>query len=195
MAALPWVEVPEFVDTLAKQTSTSARTLELIILTAVRSGEARGARWTEFDFAGRAWTIPAERMKRGVPHRVPLSEEAIKVLGKVRGLDSEFVFPSASQSKDGQSRVQSDMVFTSLYKRMGRSGFTTHGFRSSFRDWCSECVHADREIAEAALSHATGSAVERAYARSDLFDRRRKLMDQWGKYVSGEAGNVVSMVG
>ncbi len=193
MAALPWSDVPGFMIDLAGREGVSARTLEFIILTAVRSGEARGARWSEIDLTARTWTIPGERMKRGVPHRVPLSAEALAVLAKVKGLDPELVFPSPNRDKDGNGQAQSDMVFKALYKRMSREGFTTHGFRSSFRDWCSESAHAEREIAEAALAHATGNSTERAYARSDLFERRRKLMERWGQYLAGKSGNVVQL--
>ena len=112
----------------------------------------------------------------------------------MKGLDADLVFPSAQRGKDGQAKVQSDMVFKACFKRMKREGFTTHGFRSSFRDWASESAHAEREVAEAALSHAVGNEVERAYARSDLFERRRKLMDAWGRFCAGEQGDVVQMV-
>lgn len=193
MAALPWQDVPAFMVELAQREGVSARTLEFVILTAVRSGEARGARWAEIDLTAKTWTIPGERMKRGVQHRVPLSDAAVAILEKVKGLDTDLVFPSAIRAKDGSAKPQSDMVFKALYDRMKRKGFTTHGFRSTFRDWCSESAHAEREIAEAALAHATGNAVERAYARSDLFERRRKLMDLWGQYASGKSGNVVQL--
>ena len=130
-------------------------------------------------------------MKRGVPHRVPLSEAAVAVLERVRGLDNELVFPSFQRGERGESRAQSVMVFKALMKRMGREGITVHGMRSSFRDWCSESAHADREVAEAALSHATGNEVERAYARSDLFERRHMLMDRWSQFCTKKEGRVV----
>lgn len=192
LAALDWRELPAFVSELREREGLSARTLEFIILTAARSGEARGARWSEID--GNVWTVPGERMKRGVPHRVPLAPEALAVLEQVQGLDEEYVFPSAHRANDGGAKPQSNMVFKSLLNRMGREGFTVHGFRSSFRDWCSESAHAAREVAEVALSHTTGDQVERAYARSDLFERRRTLMDSWGRYVSGGRSNVVQVV-
>lgn len=193
MASLPWQEVPAFMAELAEREGLSARTLEFIILTATRSGEARGARWSEFDFDKGVWTVPAERMKRGLPHRVPISAEMVAVLDKVRGLDDDFVFPSTQRAPNGETREQSVMVFKSLLKRMGRKGFTVHGFRSSFRDWASERAHVEREVAEAALSHATGNEVERAYARSDLFERRKKLMDAWGWYCAGKPGEIIQM--
>ena len=177
---------------LSERKGLSARTLELLILTATRSGEARGARWSEFQ--GAEWIIPAERMKSGRPHRIPLSDEALAVLDNVRGLDEELLFPSQKRNPDGTSRVQSDVVFKALMKRMNIEGITTHGFRSTFRDWCGESARADREVAEAALAHSFGSKVERAYARSDLFERRRILMNAWGQYATGKAGKVVQMV-
>ncbi|SOC10186.1 integrase [Rhodobacter sp. JA431] len=194
MAALPWGDLPAFWAQLGARDAIAARCLEFLILTAARSGEARGARWAEIDLEARVWNVPAERMKRGIAHRVPLCEPALSVLKTVRGLDADFVFPSVQRSKSNEARPMSDMVFKGLFKRMGREGFTTHGFRSTFRDWASESAHADREVAEAALAHATGNAVERAYARSDLFERRRALMDAWGRYATGEAGQVVEMV-
>lgn len=191
-ASLSWREVPEFMTALSEREGTSARCLELLILTASRSGEVRGARWAEIE--GSVWTIPGERMKRGVQHRVPLAPEALAVLEKVKGLDGDLIFPSVQRLRNGDGKEQSNMVFKALLKRMGRDGFTIHGFRSSFRDWCSESAKADREVAEAALSHATGNAVERAYARSDLFERRMALMDAWARYATGQSGEVVKMV-
>jgi integrase len=193
MAAMDWQDLPGFMVDLARREGVSARTLEFIILTGVRSGEARGARWNEIE--GNIWTVPGERMKRGVPHRVPLTPDALSVLDKVRGLDEDLIFPSVQRGKDGKGKVQSVMVFKALFKRMNRNGFTTHGFRSTFRDWCSESAKADREVAEAALSHATGSEVERAYARSDLFDRRVVLMDAWAWFClsAGRKGDVVEL--
>ena len=194
MPAMNWCKVPSFMAELAERDGISSRCLEFIILTAARSGEARGARWSEIDFEHATWTIPGERMKRGVEHRVPLCKGALAVLEQVRGLDAELVFPSVQRDKKGRSKEQSNMVFSALLKRMQKSGFTVHGFRSTFRDWASESARADREVAEAALSHATGNAVERAYARSDLFERRREMMDAWGRYVAGRQGSVVQMV-
>lgn len=191
MAALPWQELPPFLVELRKREGVSARALEFIILTASRSGEARGARWDEID--GGCWTVPADRMKRGIPHRVPLCQRALEILDEVRGLDGQFCFPSPSLGKDGNARPQSDVVFKALFGRMGIDCITTHGFRSTFRDWCGESALVSREVAEAALSHTTGNAVERAYARSDLFDRRATLMDTWGRYCVGETGQVVRL--
>ena len=193
LAAMAWADVPSFVGDLAQRDGVSARTLEFIILTAARSGEARGAKWGEIDLAAKVWTVPAERMKRGVEHRVPLSPEALAVLERVRGLDRDFVFPSTHRDGEGKVRAQSDMVFKSLLLRMNREGFTVHGFRSSFRDWCSESAHAQREVAELALSHAVGNEVERAYARSDMFERRRALMERWAQFCSGRSAKVFQL--
>ena len=194
MAALDWRRVPAFMSELADREGTSARTLEFIILTCCRSGEVRGARWSEVDLETKTWTIPGHRMKIGDPHRVPLSPQAVAVLEQVRGLDKELVFPSARR-KGQVVRQQSVMVFKALLKRMKHDHFTVHGFRSSFRDWCSESARAEWEVAEACLAHTVGNEVERSYARSDLFDRRRVLMERWADHVTGGTGAVVRMVG
>ena len=188
MPALSWSDVPTFMKELACRDGMSARCLEFIILTAARSGEARGGRWDEI--VGSTWTVPAERMKRGVVHRVPLSHQAKSLLERVEGLECSLIFPSRTPAKDGSFRTQSDAVFAALLKRMGRTGFTVHGFRSSFRDWCSEAAQADREVAEAALSHAVGNQAERSYARSDLFERRAGLMQQWANFICGSGGGL-----
>lgn len=186
-AAMPWQNVPAFFGELGTREGVSARCLELIILTGVRSGEARGARWEEFDMEEGVWTIPAERMKARETHRVPLTEEAKAVVEQLRGLHGDVVFPNR------QGRVASDMVFKALLKRMKCEGFTVHGFRSSFRDWAGESAHADRVVAEKVLAHAVGDDTERAYARSDLFDRRRELLEIWSQYVTGKSGDVIKL--
>ncbi len=190
LSAMHWQDVPGFVKELKQREGVSARLLEFLILTAARSGEARGAKWEEI--SKNTWTVPADRMKRNVEHRVPLSPQAICILENVQGLDSCLIFPSPNISSG--TRPMTDVAVGKLLNRMGVNGVTAHGFRSSFRDWASESAHADREVAEAALSHAIGNEVERAYARSDLFDRRRVLMDAWGQYCSGESGQVLQMV-
>lgn len=130
-------------------------------------------------------------MKRSIAHRVPLAPEARAILEKLKGHDSDLIFPSVQRGKGGAVRPQSVMVFKALFLRMGRDNFTTHGFRSCFRDWSSESAKVNREVAEAALSHTTGNAVERAYARSDLFERRRDLMNAWARYATKQIGMVV----
>lgn len=181
LAAMPWADLPAFYESLNERDGVSARTLQFIILTAVRSGEARDAQWDEFK--GNLWTIPARRMKTGRTHIVPLAPEALRILEQMRGLDPVYVYPQRSRTEDGSGKPQSINVFRALYQRMGCDGFTTHGFRSTFRDWCGEAADAPREVAEAALAHLPGQ-VERAYRRSTLLDRRRTLMDQWAEFVT-----------
>lgn len=194
MPAMAWRSLPDFMLSLKAREGVSARALEFAILTCARSGEVRGARWSEIDFAEKVWSIPAERMKARRPHRVPLTDDALSVLETMRGLDADLVFPSAQRSSDGKAKVMSDMAFAALMKRMKVEGITTHGFRSTFRDWCSESARADFELAEAALAHSVGNTTVRAYARSDLFERRRALMDAWAQFATGATGQVVQMV-
>lgn len=194
MPAMAWRSLPDFMLSLKAREGVSARALEFAILTCARSGEVRGARWSEIDLAAKVWSIPAERMKARRPHRVPLTEGALSVLEQMRGLDADLVFPSAQRSSDGKAKVMSDMAFAALMKRMKVEGITTHGFRSTFRDWCSESARADFELAEAALAHSVGNTTVRAYARSDLFERRRALMDAWAQFATGATGQVVQMV-
>ncbi|WP_411642606.1 tyrosine-type recombinase/integrase [Loktanella agnita] len=179
-AALPWAELPNFMEKLSRREGVSARLLEFLILTCSRSNEARGARWDEID--DHIWTVPPERMKARQEHRVPLSAPIDRILAGVAGLDDELIFPSIGKAKNGSSKKTSDQVFAALMKRMGVTGITTHGFRSTFRDWCRDNDMADRELAELVLAHKVGSAVERAYARSDLLERRTQLMDQWAEF-------------
>ena len=179
--AMAWQDVPDFMADLSKREGISARCLEWLIHTTVRSGEARGARWSEIQ--GNVWVIPKERMKASKEHRVPLTMQALVVLRKVKGLDSDLLFPSPVKGKGGAARELDYNAFKALFIRMERAGFTTHGFRSSFRDWCGDAARADRVVAEAALAHVVGSKVEQAYARSDLFDRRRELMESWSVFI------------
>ena len=183
-AALPWTELPAFYESLNERVGVSARTLQLINIIAVRSGEAREARLEELK--GDVWTIPAHRMKTGRAHIVPIVPEALRVLDQVRRLDKEYVFPQRGRATDGAGKPQSINVFRALYLRMGCEGITTYGFRSTFRDWCSEVAEAPREVAEAALSHVPGQ-IERAYRRSSLLDRRRVLMEQWAFFSTSAA--------
>lgn len=189
-SAMKWEDIPAFMGQLALREGVSARALEFIILTAVRSGEARGARWGEI--GADTWEIPSERMKAGKAHRVPLSVQARKVLERVEGLGREIVFPSPSAKS--VEVLQSDAAIRALLGRMGVEGITVHGFRTGFRVWAAECAHADREVAELCLAHSIGSKVERAYSRSDLFERRRSLMDSWGRFCAGESGEVLQLV-
>ena len=152
--------------------------LEFLVLTATRSGEVRGAQWVEIDLDAGVWTIPGERMKAAREHRVPLSTRAIEVLRETRqfGGGNRLIFPSA------RGRMLMGHVLGGLVKQL-KIAAVPHGFRSSFRDWCGETAQ-PRELAEAALAHTITNQVEAAYARSDLFDRRRRLMDDWATYLA-----------
>ena len=183
--ALPYKEVPAALETIAASTAGVATKacFEFLVLTAARSGEARGATWNEIDLDARLWTIPAKRMKGGVEHRVPLSESAIAALEEAAPLrdESGLVFPSPVGG-----RQLSDMTLTKILRTTGLAErATVHGFRSSFRDWAAECTNASYAAMELSLAHHVGNAVERAYARSDLLEQRRALMDQWAEYVVG----------
>ncbi len=193
MAALPFRDVPALMEQLADREAMAAHCLRFLILTAARSGEARGALWSEIDLAHGIWEIPASRMKAKNPHRVPLSAETLDILRQVKGLDAVLVFPSPQREATGQGKELSVNAFRPLMDRMQRSGFTTHGFRSAFRDWSSESAKADRVLAEAALAHVV-RGVEGAYARSDLLDRRRDLMDAWARFATGQTGQVIALV-
>ena len=180
--ALPYKELPAALRTIeASAASLSSKlALQFLILTAGRSGEVRGALWSEVDLGEGTWRIPGERMKAGVEHRVPLSTPAVDLLeraGKL-GDGKEFVFPSPVR----QDRPLSDATLTKVLRITGLAGkATVHGFRSSFRDWCADTGQ-PREIAEAALAHTVGG-VEGAYFRSDLFERRRVLMESWSEFL------------
>jgi integrase len=179
-ASMPYRDVPAFVARLRARPATSARMLEFVILTAARSGEVRKMRWQ--DIAGDVWTVPADQMKAGRAHRVPLPERASVILSEIpRGKPGDLVWPNRS------ARPMTDMVFKSLLTRMGIDGVTTHGFRASFKDWASdETTHA-REIIEAALAHVIGDKAEQAYRRSDALDRRRKLLHDWAAFLEPTA--------
>jgi integrase len=176
-AALAYREVGAFMIELRKLTDVSARVLEFQILTAARSGEVVAARWDDINMSTRVWTIPGERMKAGREHRVPLSDTAMKVLGQQAALrEGDFVFP-------GRRPEQAIGIDASM-KPVQKLGYriTAHGFRSAFRDWAAEQTNFPREIAEASLAHAIGSAVERAYQRGDFLAKRRQLMAAWADF-------------
>jgi integrase len=163
---------------LGKQESTSALALEFLILTATRTAEVIGATWSEVDLDVAVWTIPAGRMKAKKEHRVPLSKPTLAILRRLhKHRAGEFVFMGA---KPG--RPISNMALFILLKRMGRSDLTVHGFRSTFRDWCAERTNFPREVAEHALAHSLPDKVEAAYQRGDLFEKRRRLMAEWGRF-------------
>ncbi|MEX3015497.1 tyrosine-type recombinase/integrase [Gymnodinialimonas hymeniacidonis] len=178
--ALPHAEIAEFMEDLSGRTGVAARALAFTILTAARSGETRGATWAEIDLGAKVWTIPADRMKAGKEHRVPLTSEAIACLGAKRD-EAASIFES--ETKLG--KPISDMSMTAVLRRMGRDDITVHGFRSTFRDWAGETTAFPREVIEAALAHGIKDKAEAAYARSDLFDKRRKLMGAWSSRAVG----------
>lgn len=180
--ALPWGEIGGFLIALHKQPGIAARALEFAILTAARTGEVLGARWGEVDLQAKLWTVPAVRMKGGREHRVPLavpSSTLLLAMAKLRTVDSPdaFIFPGAVAGSQ-----LSNMAMAMALRRMKRADLTVHGFRSTFRDWTGENTDTPREVAEAALAHVLGDKTEAAYARSDLFERRRKLMDGWAAF-------------
>ncbi len=191
-AALPWKLMSEFMTRLRSCPGVGARALEFAILTATRSGEVRLAEWSEIDQEEKLWTIPAHRMKARREHRVPLSEAALDVLKQVPQVDDEsLVFPGMRAH-----RPLSDMTMTAVLKRMKHGDLTAHGFRSSFRDWAAEATHHQNHIVEMALAHVVGNAVEAAYRRGDLLDKRRSLMNDWAAHCSAAvADNVVELRG
>ncbi|WP_018263399.1 tyrosine-type recombinase/integrase [Methylobacterium sp. WSM2598] len=186
-AALPFAEVPAFLESLKEQSGAAANALAFTILTAARTGETLGATWSEFDLEAGIWTVPAARMKAGTEHRVPLSEPALAILWRMAGIHlGDFVFPGGKRG-----RPLSNMSMLMMLRRMGRGELTVHGFRSSFRDWSAEVTHYPSEVVEAALAHTVESKVERAYRRGDLFQKRRELMQAWACHcVSGSAGGL-----
>lgn len=186
LRALPYREVQDALRVVeSSHASQSAKLcLAFAVLTAARSGESRGAVWDEIDFDKALWMVPGRRMKGGEDHRVPLSPPAIDVLNKALELrdGSDLVFPSPA--RPGQAL--SDMTLTKVLRATGLADrATVHGFRSSFRDWADECTSTPRAVKELSLAHRVGTDVEEAYARSDLLDLRRPLMEEWGRYVSG----------
>jgi integrase len=187
-AAMPYVDIPPFVDALRARQSTAARALELLILTGVRSGEVLGARWDEFDLERAIWTIPPQRMKSGKEHRVPLSKRAMAIVKQLDADRNEFVFAGGKPD-----RPLSNMALAMVLRRMKIEGVTVHGFRSAFRTWAAERTPFPYEVCEAALAHVVRNKVEAAYQRGDLFEKRRRLMDAWAEYCqSPQAGKVVA---
>jgi integrase len=174
-AAMPYVDLPEFVGELRSRTSVSARALEFAILTAARTSEVIGATWAEIDMRTGMWTIPATRMKGGKEHRVPLCDRALELLNSLPR-ESVFVFMGGKAGKP-----LSNMALLELMRGM-RPAFVPHGFRSTFRDWAAETTGYPSEVVEMALAHAIESKVEAAYRRGDLFEKRSRLMKEWARY-------------
>jgi integrase len=180
-AALSYEDVPAFMQQLRAARGVNARALEFCILTAARTGEAIGAVWSELDLDKAVWTIPAERMKMPREHRVPLPPSVVALLqGLPREKNNPFVFIGAHKG----TGIGDKVLLRCLSKL--RDDLTVHGFRSTFRDWIAEQTSFPREVAEQALAHSIGSAVEAAYRRGDLFDKRRRLMEAWAMYCSSQ---------
>lgn len=182
--ALPYADLPDFIKLLSAQAGIGARALEFVILTGCRSGEVRGAVWSEFDLENAIWTIPAGRMKAGKEHRVPLSDKAMAIILTQKEMAfCQYVFPSSHTSKypEGEGAPLSDMTLSAVLRRM-KVAAVPHGFRSTFRDWCAETTDFPREVAEMALAHTIGDKVEAAYRRGDLFEKRKQLMQDWANY-------------
>lgn len=189
-AALPYQDVAAFVGRLREREAVAAIALEFAILTAARSGEVLGARWDEIDLDRKVWTIPADRMKAGRDHRVPLSGRAAEM---VQSLSSArvgaFVFPGQRSGKP-----LSSMALEMVLRRMKVENATVHGFRSAFRDWCGNETHFPRELAEAALAHVIGDKAEQAYRRGDALEKRRAMMEAWAAYCDPiEHDNVIKL--
>jgi integrase len=183
-AALDFKDVPAFMAELQKQKGIGAMALEVTILTAVRTGESIGAKWEEFDLDRAEWTIPAERMKAGKTHRVPLTGRALEIVCKLGRIKlGPYVFPGLGE------RALSNMAMAKVLQRMGRDDITVHGFRSSFRDWAGEVSNFPREVCEMAMAHAIENKAEAAYRRGDLFEKRRLLMAEWNSYCHGQPAN------
>ncbi len=190
-AALPCPALPAFMTDLRERTGMGARALEFTILTAARSGEARGARWSEFDTTAKVWTVPAQRMKAGRSHVVPLSDQALAVveaMAPMRDLDGGYVFPGLKAG-----RGLSDMALSKLLHAMGHE-FTVHGFRASFKTWAEQETDHANVVIEAALAHIVGDKAERAYMRGDWLQKRRGLMDEWGLYCLSEPVETVVQI-
>jgi integrase len=176
--AMPYADVPGFMAGLRTRDSISARGLELTVLAAARTSEAIGATWDEINFATKTWTVPARRIKAERDHRVPLSDRALEILASLpREQGNPHLFIGARKGKG-----LSDMAMLELLRGMDGNGYTVHGFRSSFRDWCAEQTNYPRELAEAALAHVLKDKTESAYQRGDLLEKRRRLMRDWARY-------------
>jgi integrase len=182
--ALPYEEVPAFVASLRQRDATAALALEFSILTAARTGEVIGATWNEVDLDKAVWIIPAERMKAGKEHRVPLSPRVIEILKTMRPLGGVWLFSGSGRRNPHDAKPKlSGMAMTMLLRRM-KVEATVHGFRSAFRDWAAERTGYSHEVCEMALAHAIRNKAEAAYRRGDLFEKRRRLMADWATYCS-----------
>jgi len=189
--SLPYPEVSGAIQTIRdSEASLSAKlALEMLILTALRSGEVRLGKWNEVDMDTAVWTIPAERMKQRKPHRVPLSQRCLEILTEAKKINTEsgYIFPGNMENKPLSDSTLSKLV------RDNKIKCVPHGFRSSFRVWAAEQTNIPREVCEFALAHVVGNEAERAYQRSDLFEKRRKLMDMWVQYLAANKGEVIKI--
>jgi integrase len=174
--AVPYGEMPAFAAEVTAKEGASARALEFTILTAARTGEVIGAKWSEFDLSSRLWTIPAARMKAGRDHRVPLSDRVIEIIAQ-QPKNGEFIFAGRKRDKP-----LSNMAMLELLRDMRGQGATVHGFRSTFRDWAAEQTSYPNELCEIALAHAVSDKTEAAYRRGDMMEKRRRLMADWAAY-------------
>jgi integrase len=182
-ASMPWADVPAFIQALRLREAMAAKALEFTILTAARTNETLGARWDEINIEEKVWTTPAVRMKAGREHRVPLSDRTVSILKELeKAKTSDLVFPGRKVD-----RQLSGMAMEMLLRRMDANAYTVHGFRASFKTWATEATSFPNELSEQALAHVTGSQVERAYRRTDVLERRRGLMEDWAKFLEGEA--------
>lgn len=177
-AALAFSDVAKFMTELSGRQGMAARALEFLVLTAARTGEVTGARWSEIDLVANTWTVPAARMKAKRDHRVPLTPRVIELL-KQLPTESDFVFPGSRPNTS-----LSNMAMAELLKRMERSDITVHGFRSTFRDWAAERTSYPNHVVEMALAHTIGNQVEAAYRRGDLFEKRATLMADWSDFAT-----------
>ena len=191
-AALPYQDLPAFVQALREADAGDVVKIafEFTILCASRTSETLNAAWTEIDLEAKTWTIPGPRMKAGIEHRVPLSPRCIEILERTKALSDggPYVFPGRSPKKP-----LSNMVFLMALRRMERRDVTTHGFRSTFRDWAAERTNVPRAVCEAALAHTLRDKTEAAYNRTDLFDRRRDLMTSWSRFATSKPADVVAI--
>ena len=187
-AAMAYAEVAAFVALLREREALAAMAMEFTILTAARSGEVLEARWDEINLAAKVWTVPAIRMKAGREHRIPLSARALEILARLSETRTgAHVFPGQRAG-----RPLSNMAMEMVLRRMGVNNITIHGFRSAFRDWAGNETNFAREVAEAALAHVVGDKAEQAYRRGDALEKRRELMEAWGRYCEPKAGNVLN---
>ena len=189
-AAMPYEDVASFIGKLRKREASSAQALELCILTAARSGELLGMQWPEIDLDKKIWTVPADRMKAGREHRVPLCPRAVAILRQLEKVKTgNFVFAGQARHKP-----LSNMAMEMVLRRMKIEDATVHGFRSSFRDWAGNVSNFPREVTETALAHVIGDKAEQAYRRGDALEKRRKLMEAWASYCEPKTtGNVVTL--